>query len=200
MTKQQRKTPVKPADAEMRGSARQRILDTAARLFYQEGLRATGIDRIIAESGVAKMSFYRHFPSKADLIAAFLDARHEAWMAWFTREVDARLERSGKGLEVIADVLGEWFREPSFRGCAFINTVAESGSATGLDYRIALEHKRQLAAYVETLAKRLGLARPRRLTEAAMIVIEGSIVRAQMAGADAAIPACRGLLKSLGQG
>jgi hypothetical protein len=107
---------------------------------------------------------------------------------------------SGKGLEVIADVLGEWFREPAFRGCAFINTVAESGSSAGEDYRIALAHKNQLAAYVESLAKRLDLARTRKVTEAAMIVIEGAIVRAQMTGGDAVIPASRGLLKSLMQG
>ena len=64
-------------------SARDHILDTAKRLFYRDGFRATGIDRIVAESGVAKMSLYRHFPSKDDLIAAFLDWRHAHWTAWF---------------------------------------------------------------------------------------------------------------------
>ena len=63
--------------------ARERILVTAHELFYRDGLRATGIDRIIAESGVAKLTFYRHFPSKDALIRTFLDYRHERWMAWF---------------------------------------------------------------------------------------------------------------------
>lgn len=154
--------------------ARDRILATASRLFYQNGLRATGIDRIIAESEVAKMSFYRHFPSKADLVRAFLEARHGNWMSWFTEAVERRVEQ--QGFAALAGALGEWFAQPDFRGCAFINTVAETGS----DFPIAVEHKRDLAAYVEALAKRLGLPSPDRLAAKAMIIIEGAIVRAQM--------------------
>lgn len=106
-------------------SARERILDTAARLFYQDGLRATGIDKIIAESGVAKMSLYRHFASKNELIAAFLDRRHASWMRWFEQDVEARFAAS-PGLEVIALALADWFSDEDFRGCAFINAVAEA--------------------------------------------------------------------------
>jgi AcrR family transcriptional regulator len=155
-------------------SARDRILATALRLFYQEGIRATGIDRIIAESGVAKMSFYRHFPSKADLVRAFLAARHDRWMSWFTAAVERRFEK--EGLAAIAGALSEWFEESDFRGCAFINTVAESGA----DYPAAIEHKRELEAYVRGLAERLSLPSPAAAAAKAMIVIEGSIVRAQM--------------------
>lgn len=179
--------------------ARQRILETADRLFYQEGLRATGIDRIIAESGVAKMSFYRHFPSKADLIATFLETRHERWLGWFEHAVDARLGKPGAGLEVIADVLREWFDEADFRGCAFINTVAESGSAEDDARRIAVEHKHRLADYLAAVAKRLHLARPQQVAEAAMIVIEGTIVRVQMTGDASSVAASRRLLKQLGE-
>lgn len=188
------------SSADRPSPARQRILETADRLFYQEGLRATGIDRIIAESGVAKMSFYRHFPSKADLIATFLETRHERWLGWFEHAVDARLGKPGAGLEVIADVLREWFDEADFRGCAFINTVAESGSSNDDDAsRIALRHKNDLAAYLVTLARRLHLTRPQQVAEAAMIIIEGTIVRAQMTGDAGVVAASRSLLKSLGQ-
>jgi AcrR family transcriptional regulator len=155
-------------------SARDRILATALRLFYRDGIRATGIDRIIAESGVAKMSFYRHFPSKADLVRAFLAARHERWMGWFTAAVERRFEKDG--LAAIAGALSDWFAEEDFRGCAFINTVAESGA----DYPAAIEHKRELEAYVSTLAQRLSLPCPATVAAKAMIVIEGTIVRAQM--------------------
>src|SRR5579859_3210124 len=154
--------------------ARDRILATASRLFYQEGLRATGIDRIIAESGVAKMSFYRHFPSKADLVRAFLEARHRAWMNWFADAVERRAET--QGFSALAGALGEWFAQPDFRGCAFINTVAE----TGRDFPLAVQHKRDLASFVEAFAQRLRLPSPDRLAAKAMIVIEGAIVRAQM--------------------
>lgn len=187
------------ASTEAASPARQRILDTAMRLFYREGLRATGIDRIIAESGVAKMSFYRHFPSKADLIAAFLKARHDWWMDWFTKEVEARLAKPGKGLEVLAEALGAWFRQPDFRGCAFINAVAESGTASSEERRLAVEHKDQLAVYVESIAKRLHLARPRQVAEAAMIILEGAIVRAQMTADPHVAAVAQKLLKNLAQ-
>ena len=154
--------------------ARDRILATASRLFYQEGLRATGIDRIIAESGVAKMSFYRHFPSKADLVRAFLEARHRAWMNWFADAVERRVEK--QGFSALAGALGEWFTQPDFRGCAFINTVAESGAA----FPAAVEHKRELEAYIRGLAERLSLPSPGGIAAKSMILVEGIIVRAQM--------------------
>ena len=155
-------------------SARDRILATALRLFYRDGIRATGVDRIIAESGVAKMSFYRHFPSKADLVRAFLAARHDYWMGWFTAAVEHRFEE--RGLAAIADALSDWCAEEDFRGCAFINTVAETGG----EFPAAIDHKRELEAYVRSLAERLALPSPAVVAAKAMILIEGMTFRAQM--------------------
>jgi AcrR family transcriptional regulator len=175
-------------------SARDRILDTAKRLFYRDGLRATGIDRIVAESGVAKMSLYRHFPSKDDLIAAFLDWRHDHWTAWFTAAVDARLAR-GEGLAAVADVLGEWFAQEDFRGCAFINAVAETGATDNPRYREqAVRHKRDLARYLAGLATRLGLAAPDQVAEEVLLCVEGMIVRAQIDPGPGIVDAGRRLL------
>ena len=154
--------------------ARDRILETAKRLFYRNGIRATGIDTIIAEAGVAKMSFYNNFPSKDDLVRAFLVARHESWMAAFNGRVEKHLE--GRGLAALAFALDEWFAEPDFRGCAFINTVAEFGQA----FEGAMGHKVELEDYVRGIATRLGLSAPERTAGEAMMVIEGAIVRAQM--------------------
>lgn len=186
-----------PAKAKPAGSARERILNTASQLFYRNGIRGTGIDRIIAESGVAKMSFYRHFPSKTDLIAEYLNVRHDRWMAWFTSEVEQRIEKPGKGLEVIADVLSEWFSQPDFHGCAFINTFAESGESGEREQSIAAEHKKQLTEYLEGVTKRLNLPQPKQLAQLAMIIIEGSIIRAQITGSKNTIPYCRKLLRNL---
>ncbi|MGE7137662.1 TetR/AcrR family transcriptional regulator [Luteibacter sp. NPDC031894] len=162
--------------------ARQRILETANRLFYREGLRATGIDRIIAESGVAKMSFYRHFPAKRDLIVAFLETRHKEWMAWFRTDVESRLTKRGAGLEVIADVLETWFAQPDFRGCTFMNSVAEAASEEPAIAGVVTEHETELGDYIQELAQRLGLSNPKRVREAVMVVIQGSVVRALMTG------------------
>lgn len=162
---------------------RQRVLETAARLFYAEGIRGVGIDRIIAESGVAKASFYRHFPSKDELVLAFLRLRHERWMHWFTSALEAACAQRGPALVRAAEVLQQWFEQPDFRGCAFINTLAEgglSGEAIGL----VQSHKDELADCLQALAQRAGHApqAAARLAEQALIVVEGAIVRAQMTG------------------
>lgn len=186
-----------PVLANRSPSARHRILEVACRLFYQDGVRATGIDRIIAESGVAKMSFYRNFASKADLVVAYLMARHDGWMARFTRSVEQGLAQDGAGLEVIADALEQWFRQSDFRGCAFINMVAESGVTDGEEVRIARRHKADLKDYLGAVAERLGLSDPDAAAEAALIVIEGAIVRRQMQGGDGVVAASRTLLAAI---
>lgn len=179
--------------------ARERIVETALKLFYENGLRATGIDRIIAESGVAKMSFYRYFPSKTDLIAEVLHYRHDSWMTWFTTSVEERLLESKGGLEVIADVLRSWFEQPDFRGCVFINTVVETPGFETEQNNISRDHKTQLEAYVEKLAARLGIAAPKKAAATAMIIIDGTILRAQMTGNPNVSRVCKQLLKNIGQ-
>lgn len=159
--------------------ARERILHTAHELFYAEGLRATGIDRIIAEAGVTKVTFYRHFPSKNDLILAYLDLRHERWMTWFTEA----LERHGgaaKGAQTLVPVLKEWFRGRalgSFRGCAFLNGVSEIGPAMPAMVEATQRHKQQMTRAIERLLPRS--AQPGRRAEALAIAVDGAIVQAQ---------------------
>jgi AcrR family transcriptional regulator len=161
-------------------SARDRILETAARLFYRDGFRATGIDRIIAESGVAKMSLYRHFASKDELIAAFLDWRHDFWMRWFVEAVEAHFAQR-PGLSAIADALGEWFAQDDYRGCSFINVVAEAGSTGDPGHlQAAVSHKQALEQFIAGLASRLGLQSPDAVAADAMLCVEGMIVRYQM--------------------
>ena len=161
-------------------SARDRILETAARLFYRDGFRATGIDRIIAESGVAKMSLYRHFASKDALIAAFLDWRHDFWMHWFVEAVEARFAKR-PGLFTIADALGEWFAQEDYRGCSFINVVAEAGSTGDPGHlQQAVLHKGALEQFIAGLATRLDLQSPPTVAAEAMLCVEGMIVRYQM--------------------
>jgi len=99
-------TPTAAATEAPASAARERILHTAHDLFYRDGIRATGIDRMIAESGVAKLTFYRHFPSKNDLVLAFLDHRHARWMEWF----EGALRRHGGHTRALVPALAEWLR------------------------------------------------------------------------------------------
>jgi AcrR family transcriptional regulator len=181
--------------------ARTRILETALRLFYAHGTRAVGIDRIIAESGVAKMSFYNHFPSKADLIAAFLEERHRRWMDWFSRAITTRKLKAGSNLTAVADVLREWFAAPDFHGCAFINILAETDRTNERERTIARNHKRDLQALLTQLARNDGVPRPGDAARLALTVVEGAIVRAEMTGdGDRAAADARRLLALIARG
>jgi AcrR family transcriptional regulator len=154
-------------------SARERILRTAHVLFYREGIRSTGVDRIIAEAGVTKMTFYRHYPSKNDLIVAFLDYRHRIWMTWFQ---DA-LQRHGNSPLAIAPVLQEWFTDPAFRGCAFINALGEVGpSMPGVVQRV-IQHKAKLRNVIEGLLP--NDCERKTLASAIAMAIDGAVVRAE---------------------
>lgn len=156
---------------------RERILLTAHDLFYRDGIRATGIDKVIAESGVTKVTFYRQFASKNDLILAFLDYRHQRWMAWFEDALARHGGREGGGLAPVTLAMAEWFDNPVFRGCAFINSVAELGGALPEVVAICRDHKQDM----EQVIARLLPASPTRagLAEAAAIAVDGAIIRAQ---------------------
>jgi len=177
--------------------ARERILLTAHALFYQEGIRATGIDRVIAESGVAKVTFYRHFPSKNDLVRAFLEYRHQHWTAWFIEALQRHSSAShGKGLNALVLSLAEWFRDDSFRGCAFINTIGEMGSALPEVVDIARRHKQEMTAIIASLLPLSG--QREQCAQAIALVVDGAIVRAQFDDTpDAALKVLKRILKSL---
>jgi len=163
--------------------ARERILHAAHELFYRDGIRATGIDRVIAESGVTKVTFYRHFPSKNDLIRAYLEYRHERWMAWFK----AALQRNGAdrtGPSALMPALAEWFADGGYRGCAFINAAVELGGSQPDILDIARQHKRDMTDAIET---RLPPTPDRpRIAEAIAMAVDGAIVQAQREGAPGA--------------
>ncbi|RYF21470.1 MAG: TetR/AcrR family transcriptional regulator [Comamonadaceae bacterium] len=156
--------------------ARERILWTAYSLFYCDGVRATGIDKVIAEAGVTKVTFYRHFPSKNDLVLAFLQERHVRWMAWF----DEALQRHGNSPRALAPALGEWLCDATFRGCAFLNTSAELGATVPEVCAAALEHKDDVSARIQALLppSRQRAAHARLLC----MVMDGAIARALYEG------------------
>lgn len=183
-------------------SARDRILATAHDLFYRDGIRATGIDRLIAESGVTKVTFYRHFPSKNELVRAFLDLRHGRWMAWFVdalgRRGADRPAADGSSLLLLADVLQEWTEMPVFRGCAFINTVAEIADALPEAVQAARAHKQEMAEVIAQLLPSGPAQGPR--ARAAAVAFDGAIVHAQMARGAAEQRAAVDLLRTLLRG
>src|SRR6516164_481283 len=153
--------------------ARERILTTAHQLFYRDGIRSTGIDSVIEQAGVTKVTFYRHFRSKNDLIVAYLEYRHERWMRWFT----AALQRHGGTLQALVPTMAEWFRSPEYRGCAFINGVSEIAPALPQVTEITRRHKADMQ---QAIAALLPVSRRREaLARSLALVVDGSIVQAQ---------------------
>ena len=168
-----------PSDGPVRPSAaRERILRTAHDLFYRDGIRATGIDRVIADAQVTKVTFYRHFRSKDELIRQFLEYRHQRWMSWF---VDA-LARHGARPSAIAEALQEWVQKPEFRGCAFINVVAEMPDGGSQIAAIARNHKEDMRRAIEQVLP--PSSRRAQIASSLSLAFDGAVVRAQMDGTD----------------
>lgn len=155
-------------------SARDRILDTAFRLFYARGTRAVGVDLIIAESGVAKATFYKHFPSKDDLVLAYLDTVDRVW----TGQLHAAAEAAGPDpvdqLVGMFDALVTACRREGYRGCAFINAAAEAVPDTPTHAR-TVAHKQAVLAWVRDLAAQAGAADPEMLARSLTLLLDGGL-------------------------
>ena len=111
--------------------ARERILDTAYELFSRRAIRDVGIDEVIEQAGVAKATLYRHFPSKDELVIAFLERREERWtLAWVEAEARRRGTTPEEQLLAIFELFDEWFHRDDFEACSFINVLLEMGPDT----------------------------------------------------------------------
>jgi AcrR family transcriptional regulator len=170
----------------MAGRVRQQLLEAAARLFYADGLAATGIDTITAEAGVAKMSLYNNFSSKADLVRAYLEARHEEWLALYRR----RLERAASPREGVLAVFDAYADHAAlaydrgFRGCGLLNAAAELPAGDPAR-AVVRAHKEEveglLAAHLDGVAP----GRPdeaRAMAEHLAFLLEGAMARAGLEG------------------
>lgn len=158
--------------------ARERILDTADRLFRQEGIRAVGIDRIVSESEVAKTTLYKHFASKDDLIAAYLE--RAAGPALARLEQGSALLASPETPRLIAlfGVLERWFTQDEFRGCRFTNASLELAGTDPRVKALVMAHKAAVRDLMVRLALEAGVVRPEPLADQLMLLYDGAIVTA----------------------
>ncbi len=166
---------------------RERILETAYELFSRHGTRAVGVDRIIAEAGTAKMTLYRNFTSKEELIVAFLAAREERWTrGWLQAEVEQRADTPADRLLAIFDVFGEWFALPDFEGCSFINVMLELTDREDPARIASVGHLSVIREFLAGLAAEAGVEDPDALAHQWHILMKGSIVAAAEGDARAA--------------
>lgn len=164
----------------MASSKRELLLSTAQDLFYREGYHATGIDRILAESGVAKMTLYKHFKSKDELIMAALEERHARMVERV--EVAERVLAPREAILAIFDGLQDVLNSPDFCGCAFIHAAGEFHDRDHPIHQQAAEHKAFLGRFFAAQLQRLGATEPERLARQLQYLLEGVLVIAHMQG------------------
>ena len=177
-------------------SARDRILETAFRLFYSRGIRAVGVDLIIAESGVAKATLYKHFPSKDQLVLAYLDKVDGIWGGQLHAAAAAAGPDPADQLVGIFDALGTACRRDGYRGCAFINAAAEALPGTPVHDR-TVAHKQAVRAWVRELAAQAGAADPDGLARSLTLLVDGGLADGALAADPAAATAAKEAARAL---
>jgi AcrR family transcriptional regulator len=158
--------------------ARERLLETAYGMFSTRGVRDVGVDEVIERAGVAKATLYRHFPSKDDLVVAFLEERERRWtLDWVEAEARGRASKPEEQLLAIFDLFDEWFHREDFEGCAFVNIMLEMGPLHPVG-SASVHHLDNIRAVVRRLAEEAGLRDPRSFANSWHILMKGSIVQA----------------------
>jgi AcrR family transcriptional regulator len=170
--------------SEERKPVRERILEAASEMFYRDGIRAVGIDAIIARSGVAKMSLYRHFPSKDALVAAWLEDRNNFfWQRWDRAQASRAGNPQGQ-LEAILDMVAATASHPKWRGCPFLNTGTEFPETDRPARAVILANKRAVRERLATLAAAAGAREPDLLAQQLQLLIDGAYAIGQSLGPD----------------
>jgi AcrR family transcriptional regulator len=155
-----------------------RLLDAAERLFYERGVQAVGVDEVVAGARVATKTLYAHFGSKEGLIEAYLRRRDQRWLNWLRDAVVAAEPGPGRVLAVF-DALGQWFAQPNYNGCAFINIAGELAASPSAR-AIARDHKVALRALLLDVAADAGVTDHTTLADRLMLLVEGAIITAHV--------------------
>lgn len=168
--------------------ARTRLLDTAYSLFSRYGIHTIGIDRIIADAGVAKMTLYRHFASKDDLVLAFLELREQRWThGWLRAEMERRATAPRDRLLAVFDALDDWFRRPDFESCPFLRTLVEVPDESDPVHQATVDYLETITKMLERQVRKAGIARPRDVALEQHILMMGAILSATRGDRKAAV-------------
>lgn len=163
-------------------SARARILDTAALLFYREGVRAVGVDLVVERSGVAKTSLYRHFATKDDLVVAFLEREDaEYWADWEQVAATSGADPAGE-LAAHLRAITRHIAGPNYRGCPFLNVATEFPAADHPARAVAARNKAELLRRLVALAKKIGMRKPQALADQLLLLIDGAYMNGDLLG------------------
>jgi AcrR family transcriptional regulator len=169
-------------DAARRMLARDKVFEVAADLFYRKGVRAVGVDTIVKQADVAKISLYRSFPSKDDLVVAYLEDRNENFWRWWDEAFARHQDDPHAQLRAIMSYLAKRTTQPGYRGCPFINYCAEFPEASHPGRRVAEANKREWRRRFVEIAQALGAPRPKQLADSLLLLVEGAYAISQTLG------------------
>jgi AcrR family transcriptional regulator len=161
---------------------RAHLLSTAWRLFYRDGYRSVGIDTLLAEADVAKMTLYNHFSSKEELIAAVIKKRSDEVLAGLAQAVKAAGQSPKRRLLAVFDWLEVLFGTQDFNGCAFIRAISEYPDTEHPVHKAAWAHKRAVREMLVVLAREAGAKNPAALADNLRLLIDGALVAAHATG------------------
>lgn len=162
--------------------AGERVFEVAADLFYRQSIRAVGVETIVKQAGVAKISLYRSFESKDDLIVAYLENRNADYWRRVDRIMAVKLDDPRAQLRALVGYVAGRAATPGYRGCPFINYASEFPEATHPGHRIVDQNKREMRRRLVGLSKAIGAPRPAQLADALFLLIEGAYASSQTLG------------------
>ena len=179
-----------------KGKTRRRLLAAARELFYGGGIRATGVSAVAERAGVTKMTLYAHFPSKDDLVAAYLEDNDRRWREFLEGKL-SDLDGPREKLLAVCDAYREYFTVREMRGCAFVNCAAEFPDPEHPARRVISGHKAGVRGWLRNLAAEAGAANPTTLSERLFVVLEGAYVTGALEGDGAVLDRSRAFFTDL---
>jgi AcrR family transcriptional regulator len=180
----------------LEGSVRDRLLAAANELFYQEGIHAVGIERVLERAGVAKASLYSTFGSKDELVRAYLLARHERRQARVNVRI-ARYDSPRDKILAIFDLVAELAAEPNFRGCAFVRASSEGPAVESKVTQVCADTRAWTRGLYTDLARQAGVSDPDEVGRRLMLLYDGAMVGAAMEGGAGAPKLARAMAEEL---
>lgn len=171
----------------IQSAPKDKLFQTAARLFYQQGYRAIGVDTLAAESGIGKMTLYRHYPSKDDLIVAYLEDSNEVFWSNFERAIQAAPTAREK-LLAFFQALENYTTSSECYGCPFLNVAAEYPEPGYVGHQVAMAQKQAVRARFKELANEAGARQSEVLANALLLLMDGAYMSARMFGGSPGSP------------
>lgn len=186
-----------PAATMSTDDARRSVLRSADDLFYARGIGGVVMSDIRDSSGVSMRRLYAMYPSKSELVAAWLTDRHDRWMAWFTAAVGHHVAAGADSAMATFDAIADWVTSPGYRGCAFINSLAETSEIDDTHRTIIAAHKRDLVEHLAQLAARDHPSAPSWFPAALAVIVDGAIVQCTIFASTDPLDAARSAVHQL---